>query len=193
MNSMNRIHRALITLSGGRLGWRMAGMPMLELTTTGRKSGELRSTMLSSPLQPHGSYVVVASRGGDDRHPAWYLNLVENPEVQVVFQGGAREVRHARVATEVERARLWPIITDDHKNYAGYQEKTDREIPLVFLDPIRETGPSLALAMRRPTTSTGPRPPRDAGPLRPSVLQETRARLRSPVVQETCGCLRPPA
>lgn len=137
MNSMNRIHRALIALSGGRLGWRMAGMPMLELTTTGRKSGELRSTMLSSPLQPHGSYVVVASRGGDDRHPAWYLNLVENPEVQVVFQGGARETRHARVATEVERARLWPIITDDHKNYAGYQEKTDREIPLVFLDPIR--------------------------------------------------------
>ena len=94
MNSMNRIHRALITLSGGRLGWRMAGMPMLELTTTGRKSGELRSTMLSSPLQPHGSYVVVASRGGDDRHPAWYLNLVENPEVQVVFQGGARHTLH---------------------------------------------------------------------------------------------------
>lgn len=136
MNSMNRIHRALIAISGGKLGWRMSGMPMLELTTTGRTSGELRSTMLSSPLQPHGSYVVVASRGGDDRHPAWYLNLVANPQVEVVFQGGPKQKRLARVATEAERARLWPIITDDHKNYAGYQEKTDRQIPLVFLDPI---------------------------------------------------------
>lgn len=136
MNSMNRIHRAIIRLSGGKLGWRASGMPMLELTTTGRKSGEPRSTMLSSPLQPHGSYVVVASRGGDDRHPAWYLNLVANPQVQVVFQGRPAQKRVARVATPVERDRLWPIITDNHKNYAGYQEKTDREIPLVFLDPI---------------------------------------------------------
>jgi deazaflavin-dependent oxidoreductase (nitroreductase family) len=135
MNSMNRIHRAVIWLSRGRLGWHVSGMPMLELTTIGRKSGEPRSTMLSSPLQPHGSYIVVASRGGDDRHPAWYLNLVDNPEVEVVFQGGEKQKRLARVATAEERERLWPVITEDHKNYAGYQEKTDREIPLVFLDP----------------------------------------------------------
>ena len=133
---MNLIHRALLKLSGGRIGWNLSGMAMLDLTTTGRKSGESRSTMLSSPMQPHGSYVIVASRGGDDKHPAWYLNLVANPEVDVVFAGGAKERRIARVATPAERAKLWPVITAEHRNYAGYQRKTDREIPLVFLDPV---------------------------------------------------------
>ncbi len=136
MNTMNTIHRALLKLSGGRIGWRLSGMPALELTTTGRKSGEPRSTMLSSPMQPNGSYVIVASRGGDHKHPAWYLNLVATPEVRVVFQGAEPESRIARVATAQERAELWPIITAEHRNYAGYQEKTDREIPLVFLDPV---------------------------------------------------------
>jgi deazaflavin-dependent oxidoreductase (nitroreductase family) len=136
MNAMNRIHRGLIWLTRGRVGWHLSGMPMLELTTTGRLSGEPRSTMLSSPLQPGGSYVVVASRGGDDKHPAWYLNLVANPAVDVDYQGGGKQKRIARVATPAERAELWPKVTADHKNYAEYQSKTDREIPLVFLDPV---------------------------------------------------------
>jgi deazaflavin-dependent oxidoreductase (nitroreductase family) len=137
MRAMNAVHRGILTLSGGRLGWRAMGMPMLELTTTGRKSGQQRSTMLSSPLQRDGSYVVVASRGGDDVHPAWFLNLVSDPNVEVVIGGAPREKRLARVATAEERAKLWPTITAEFTNYAGYQEKTDREIPLVFLDPIR--------------------------------------------------------
>jgi deazaflavin-dependent oxidoreductase (nitroreductase family) len=136
LNTMNRVHRALIRLTGGRVGWYFGGMPMLELTTTGRTSGEPRSTMLSSPIQPGRSYVVVASRGGDDKHPAWYLNLVANPAVEVDWKGGGKKKRIARVATAAERAELWPKITADHRNYAGYQSKTDREIPLVFLDPI---------------------------------------------------------
>ncbi|MEQ1737801.1 MAG: nitroreductase/quinone reductase family protein [Rhodoglobus sp.] len=136
MNLMNKVHRALLTLSGGRIGWRLSGMAMLELTTTGRKSGQPRSTMLSSPMERNGSYVVVASRGGDDHHPAWYLNLVANPEVDVVYTGAATQRRIARVATPAERAELWPVITAEHKNYAGYQTRTDREIPLVYLDPV---------------------------------------------------------
>ncbi len=138
MKLLNVIHRALLKISGGRIGWYFSRMAMLDLTTTGRKSGEPRSTMLSSPMQPGGSYVVVASRGGDDKHPAWYLNLVANPEVEVVFTGAAKERRIARVATPAERAELWPVITSEHRNYAGYQRKTDREIPLVFLDPVAE-------------------------------------------------------
>ena len=136
MRAMNTMHRGILKLSGGRLGWRAMGMPMLELTTTGRKSGQKRSTMLSSPLQRDGSWIVVASRGGDDMHPAWYLNLVSDPNVEVVIGGAPSEKRIARVATPAERAELWPTITKQFANYAGYQEKTDREIPLVFLDPV---------------------------------------------------------
>ncbi|MBC7591253.1 MAG: nitroreductase family deazaflavin-dependent oxidoreductase, partial [Salinibacterium sp.] len=107
-----------------------------ELTTIGRKSGEPRSTMLSSPLQIGDSMIVVASRGGDDKHPAWFLNLIEHPEVEVVIGGKSPESRLARMASVEERKRLWPIITARFNNYAGYQKKTDREIPLVFLEPI---------------------------------------------------------
>lgn len=133
---MNGAHRFVIAITGGRFGWFMYGMPMLELTTTGRKSGEKRSTMLSSPMRVHGSYLVVASRGGDDTHPAWFLNLRDDPHVEVVIQGGAREKRIARIATPEERERLWPQITAKFANYGGYQEKTAREIPIVFLEPV---------------------------------------------------------
>ena len=136
MRMMNATHRLLIKVSGGHYGWFLAGMPMLYLTTTGRKSGTKRSTMLSSPMKVHGSYIVVASRGGDERHPAWYLNLRDHPEVDVVIQGGAVEPRIARIATADERDRLWPQITAKFPNYAEYQEKTSREIPLVFLEPV---------------------------------------------------------
>jgi len=133
---MNRAHRFMLKATGGRMGWFANGMPMLELTTTGRKSGVKRSTMLSSPMRLHGSYIVVASRGGDDTHPSWYHNLVADPQVSVVLQGDPAKPYRARVATEHERAELWPQITAKHPNYAGYQKRTEREIPLVFLDPV---------------------------------------------------------
>ena len=139
MRAMNAIHRGILRISRGRLGWAAMGMPMLELTTIGRKSGEPRSTMLSSPLQLGSSVIVVASRGGDDKHPAWFLNLLEHPEVEVVIAGKPRESRIARVATADERQRLWPIVTAKFDNYAGYQKKTEREIPLVFLEPVVDT------------------------------------------------------
>ena len=133
---MNGVHRAILKISGGRLGWHASGMPMLQLTTTGRKSGQRRSTMLSSPIQAGDSYLIVASRGGDDKHPAWFLNLLDNPHVEVVIQGRPMEPRIARVVSAEERARFWPQITAEHRNYGGYQQKTDREIPLVLLDPV---------------------------------------------------------
>jgi|SRR2546427_10321545 deazaflavin-dependent oxidoreductase (nitroreductase family) len=134
LKGMNAFHRAILKLSGGRLGWSGQRMPVLELTTTGRKSGQPRTVMLTSPVQEGDTFVIVASRGGDDQHPAWFLNLRDNPDVEVTTREGKRRMR-ARVASPEERARLWPLVTADHKNYAGYQTKTKREIPLVLLEP----------------------------------------------------------
>jgi deazaflavin-dependent oxidoreductase (nitroreductase family) len=131
----NTLHRALVKVSGGRLGWQASKMPVLELTTTGRKSGKKHSVMLTSPVQEGGTIVVVASRGGEDDHPAWLLNLRANPDVEVAYQGGPKQAMKAHVADAQERARLWPIVVADHKNYADYQTKTQREIPLVLLQP----------------------------------------------------------
>lgn len=79
--------------------------------------------------------MIVASRGGDDHHPAWFLNLREHPDVEVRMRGKPKQSMRARVATPEERTRLWPQVTATYKGYAGYREKTDREIPLVFLEP----------------------------------------------------------
>jgi deazaflavin-dependent oxidoreductase (nitroreductase family) len=135
LKAMNTIHRGVLKLSGGRLGWEASKMPVVELTTTGRKSGQPRSVMLTSPLQEGSAIVVVASRGGDDQHPAWFLNLRDDPDVEVSLKGKPKQPMRARVASAEERARLWPLVTADHKNYADYQTKTDREIPLVLLEP----------------------------------------------------------
>ncbi|GAA4552642.1 nitroreductase/quinone reductase family protein [Amycolatopsis samaneae] len=135
LKTMNAVHRGLLKITGGRAGWRVANMPVLELTTVGRKSGQSRSVLLTSPLRDGDAVVVVASRGGDDHHPAWFLNLQANPEVEVAFEKEPRRPMRARVATPEERQRLWPNITASYRNYANYQTKTDREIPLVLLEP----------------------------------------------------------
>jgi deazaflavin-dependent oxidoreductase (nitroreductase family) len=134
---MNGVHRAAIRLSFGRLGWSAAAMPVLELTTTGRRTGRPRTVLLTSPLQLGDTYLVVASRGGDDQPPAWLGNLIAQPQVQVAVGGRSAETMHARVAIAVERAELWPRVVADHTMYAGYQRRTDREIPLVLLEPAR--------------------------------------------------------
>ena len=134
LKTMNAVHRVVLKLSFGHLGWNASNMPVLELTTIGRKSGQPRSVMLTSPVQEGSTIVIVASRGGDDQNPAWFLNLRDNPDVEVTMKGEKRAMR-AEIADTTERARLWPLVTKDHKNYAGYQTKTDREIPLVLLQP----------------------------------------------------------
>lgn len=135
LKAMNAGHRLLIRLTGGRVGYSAMGMPVLELTTTGRRSGAPRTVLLTAPVHGEGRYVVVASRGGDDRHPAWFLNLRANPDVEVAVGGAERVPMRARIADPAERAELWPRIADEYRNYAGYQRSTEREIPLVHLEP----------------------------------------------------------
>jgi deazaflavin-dependent oxidoreductase (nitroreductase family) len=136
LKTMNAVHRGLLKVSGGRVGWTGMGMPVLELTTIGRKSGQPRTVMLTSPVQEGSTVVIVASRGGDDTHPAWFLNLRDNPDVEVAMKGQPKRRMRARIADADERARLWPKVISDHKNYGGYQRKTSREIPLVLLEPV---------------------------------------------------------
>jgi deazaflavin-dependent oxidoreductase (nitroreductase family) len=133
--TVNAAHRAAVKLTGGRFGWKAAGMPVVELTTTGRKSGAPRTVMLTSPIQDGDRFVLVASRGGEPQHPAWFLNLRDEPKVEVSLKGGAKRPMLARVATPEERAELWPRVVAKYKGYGGYQTKTDREIPLVFVEP----------------------------------------------------------
>jgi deazaflavin-dependent oxidoreductase (nitroreductase family) len=131
----NVIHRAILKLSGGRIGWKVGKMPVVELTTIGRKSQHPRTVMLTSPCSEGDEIVIVASKGGEDTHPAWFLNLQANPEATVKLQGQPVQKMTARVATPDERAHIWPLVTSKYSGYAGYQKKTEREIPIVLLKP----------------------------------------------------------
>ena len=135
LKAMNGVHKGLLKLSGGRLGWTAADMPVLELTTTGRRSGRPRPVMLTSPLMDGDRIVIVASKGGEDTHPAWFLNLREDPQVTVSMKGAPGMSMLASIASPGERDRLWPIVVDEQARYGGYQENTEREIPLVLLEP----------------------------------------------------------
>lgn len=134
----NVIHRTVLSLSGGRLGGDVLKMPVLELTTTGAKSGQKRTAMLTTPVQEGDTIVIVASRGGDPQHPGWFHNLKTNPEVEVSLRGGPKRPMRARVADADERARLWPLVTKRYRGYEQYQQRTTREIPLVLLEPVTD-------------------------------------------------------
>ena len=131
----NTMHQTMLRLSGGRLGDRLMNMPVLELTTIGAKTGQKRTSVLTTPLSDGDSIVVVASRGGDPQNPAWFHNVKAHPDVEVTFPGKAPERRRARVATPEERARLWPQVVAKYSGYGDYQKRATREIPLVLLDP----------------------------------------------------------
>jgi deazaflavin-dependent oxidoreductase (nitroreductase family) len=128
-----RLHSSLYRATGGKVAGRMGKAPVLLLTTTGRRSGKRRTTPLLY-LEDGGAYAVVASVGGAPRHPAWFHNLVANPAVDVEV-GRARERRRARVTTDEEQARLWPLLTAMWPKYDDYQRKTERRIPVVLLEP----------------------------------------------------------
>jgi deazaflavin-dependent oxidoreductase (nitroreductase family) len=121
--------------SDGQKGheWRK-GVHTLLLTTRGRRSGKLRRTALIYG-RDGDRYLVVASIGGAARHPAWYLNLVEHPEVQVQV-GADRFAARARTAGAEEKPRLWRLMTSIWPAYDGYQKKTSRDIPVVILEPV---------------------------------------------------------
>ncbi|MFV0308987.1 MAG: nitroreductase/quinone reductase family protein [Desertimonas sp.] len=122
-------------LSGGRLGTTMGGMPVVELHTTGRTTGRRRSIFITPPVRDGDRLVIVASKLGDDRDPDWYRNLVADPEVEVTMDGATRAMV-ARTATGTERDELWAQIVAAAPNYAGYEERTGREIPVVVLTAV---------------------------------------------------------
>jgi deazaflavin-dependent oxidoreductase (nitroreductase family) len=135
LKGMNAVHRVILGVSRGKAGWQVGPMPVVELTTIGRKSGARRTVLLTSPIQEGDALVLVASRGGDDHHPAWYVNLSANPRVFASVKGGPERVMLARTATPEERTRWWPDVVRAYRGYASYQKKTSREIPLVVLTP----------------------------------------------------------
>ena len=127
-------HAEVFRRTNGRVGGSLFGMPVLMLTTTGRKSGKPRTTMLTTPLHDDDTVVLVASYGGDRRHPIWFLNLRDNPDVEITLQRRVRRMR-ARVATAEEKEQLWPRVVEVYSGYRQYQQWTDRDIPVVVLEP----------------------------------------------------------
>jgi deazaflavin-dependent oxidoreductase (nitroreductase family) len=127
------LHRRAYRLTGGKLGGRIAGMPVLLLTTTGRKSGRPRTQPLAYTRAGDG-YAVIASKGGAARHPLWYLNLRANPLAEVTVGRVTQKVR-AREAEGEERERLWRQLADVYSGYDRYARKTSRRIPVIVLEP----------------------------------------------------------
>jgi deazaflavin-dependent oxidoreductase (nitroreductase family) len=127
------LHTVAYRATRGVIGHKVpGGAPMLLLDHVGAKSGTKRT----SPLvytQDGDDIVLVASKGGNPKNPAWYHNLKANPETTVQVGSEKRPVR-ARVATDEERERLWPKVVDTYSGYAGYQKRTQRKIPLVVLE-----------------------------------------------------------
>jgi deazaflavin-dependent oxidoreductase (nitroreductase family) len=128
------IHRRVYLLSGGKLGGRIGKLPVLLLTTTGRKSGRPRTQPLTYTNATNG-YAVIASKGGAAQHPLWYLNLRAHPNAQVTIGRDTRKVR-ARDAEGKEREQLWRALTDLYPGYDTYAARTSRRIPVVVLEPV---------------------------------------------------------
>ncbi|MGI9613914.1 MAG: nitroreductase/quinone reductase family protein [Acidimicrobiales bacterium] len=136
LRAMNLVHRTVLTFSGGKFGAMLGNMPVYKVTTTGRVSGRPRSVMLTVPVRRDDSYVFVASKGGDDRNPDWYQNMVANPEFTIEPVDGSGPVTLiARTASVEEKAELWPQIVAAYRGYDGYQSSTDRDIPVVVAEP----------------------------------------------------------
>ncbi len=132
-------NRLLYKLTGGKLGNSIGGMPVLMLTTIGRRSGATHTHALIF-LRDGQDYVVIASNGGSTRHPGWYFNVQDRPHVEIEYKG-KKESRHAHIASLDERTRLWTRVLKMWSGYASYEAATlnIREIPLVILAPEEVT------------------------------------------------------
>jgi len=130
---MNLAHRVILATTGNRVLAKPFGMPLVELHTTGRKSGLPRSCFLTAPIHDDHRVILVASKGGDDRNPEWYQNLQAHPDAEIVIDGERHRI-HARTADANEKADLWPKIVAAYKGYAGYQRRTTRDIPVVICE-----------------------------------------------------------
>lgn len=127
-------HARIYRLTGGRIGHHLPGLPpTLLLDHVGARSGTRRTTPLLYVDDPP-NVVIVASKGGYPRNPAWYHNLLASPDTEIQI-GPERRAVTARVATESERERLWPMAVKTYSGYQDYQRRTDRTIPLIVLEP----------------------------------------------------------
>lgn len=133
---MSRLHRWLYETTRGGVGKRLVDNDILLLTTTGRRTGRPHTVPLLY-LRAGDTLGVIASYGGRDRHPAWYLNLVATPEVEVQVRKERFEAR-ARTASPDERSSWWPRVVAAYGDYAVYQTRTERVIPVVLLEPHRD-------------------------------------------------------
>ncbi|MGW3597727.1 nitroreductase family deazaflavin-dependent oxidoreductase [Streptomyces sp. NPDC005167] len=124
----------LFESSGGTEGTTMRGMPVIILTTRGAKSGKIRKTPLMR-VEHDGAYAVVASLGGAPRHPVWYHNITADPRVELQ-DGPVRQDMNAREVTGDEKRVWWERAVEAFPDYADYQEKTDRQIPVLVLEPV---------------------------------------------------------
>jgi F420H(2)-dependent quinone reductase len=130
-NAMTRAHTALYRLTGGRIGGTFKGAPCLLLHHVGRKSGKERITPLMY-AEDEGDPVIVASKGGAPHDPVWWLNLEANPDTTVQINGDRVQV-HAERAGPEEKRRLWPVVNAVWPEYERYQQRTDRDIPVIRL------------------------------------------------------------
>ncbi len=134
LDRLMRAHAAVYRGTNGRVGHHVPGVPpMLLLDHVGARSGKRRTSVLVY-LQDGQNLVLIASKGGHPKHPAWFHNLLAHPDVTVQVGGERRRVRARRASSE-ERSRLWPRAVAAWPGYRTYQERTPREIPLVILEP----------------------------------------------------------
>jgi deazaflavin-dependent oxidoreductase (nitroreductase family) len=133
IRAMSRIHGGVYRATGGRILGRVAGMPVLILTTTGRRSGKPRTATLTY-FRNGGDVLVIGSFGGSDLPPAWWLNLQRDCRASVLMGGTTFRVT-ARAATAEEHDRLWPLVTETNPGYSRYRKRTRRPIPIVLLTP----------------------------------------------------------
>jgi deazaflavin-dependent oxidoreductase (nitroreductase family) len=131
IKGLSRAHLAIYRASGGRILGSLVVMPVLLLTTTGRRTGKQHATPLTF-LRDGADLVMIASNGGADRPPDWWRNLQHDPHAVVQIRANKSTVT-ARTASPEERERLWPVITATYSGYAKYQQKTTRQIPVVLL------------------------------------------------------------
>lgn len=132
-DAFTRAHVIAFQATGGRVGGSVRGAPVVLLEQVGRKSGKRRTTPLLY-LPDGDDVVVIASRAGSHKHPAWWLNLREMDETTIQLGGERRRVK-VRQATPEERERLWPRVVEMYSDYGAYQARTEREIPLGILSP----------------------------------------------------------
>ena len=134
-NAGAALHRGLYRLTRGRLLGKIGGLGVLLLTTRGRRTGKVRTIPLLY-VDDAGDYVLIASNGGAELHPAWYLNLQAQPDATVEIDGRKVPVRASDVIDPADRERLWKRANEGYSGYDGYATKTDRTIPVVRLHPV---------------------------------------------------------